>query len=73
MINFGLRVVLEIERRRQGRRGERVELMNKPPFSEEVRDSRNKCKQIDRRQNKFWTKEQNKKSVSIQEQCQTNK
>ena len=53
MINFGLRVVLEIERRRQGRRGERVELMNKPPFSEEVSDSRNECKQIDRRQNKF--------------------
>ena len=53
MINFGLRVVLEIERHRQGRRGERVELMNKTPFSEEVSDSRNKCKQIDRRQNKF--------------------
>lgn len=53
MINFGLQVVLEIERHRQGRRGERVEFMNKPPFSEEVSDSRNKCKQIDQRQNKF--------------------
>ena len=73
MINFGLQVVLETERHRQGRRGERVELMNKPPFSEEVSDSRNKCKQIDRRQNKFRTKEQNKESVSIQEQCQPNK
>ena len=73
MINFGLQVVLETERRRQGRRGERVELMNKPPFSEEVSYSRNKCKQIDRRQNKFRTKEQNKESVSIQEQCQPNK
>lgn len=63
MINFGLQVVLETERRRQGRRGDSIFDL----------DSRNKCKQIDRRQNKFRTKEQNKESVSIQEQCQPNK